>query len=72
MIKVISINITYHRATAILHDTYFSIRKFISKGGVMLFAVGCCEFRFYSIFIMDISVCFSEKVKIYMLYQFYM
>jgi hypothetical protein len=28
--------ITYHRATAILHDTSFSIRKFISKCGVKL------------------------------------
>ena len=34
MIKV-SINITYHHATAILHDTFFSIRKFISTRGVM-------------------------------------
>jgi hypothetical protein len=26
--------------------------------------VGCCEFHFYGFFIMNISVCFLEKVKI--------
>jgi hypothetical protein len=35
MIKV-SNNFTQHHATAILHDTFFSIRKFISSCGVML------------------------------------
>jgi hypothetical protein len=35
MIKV-SNNSTHHLATAILHDTFFSIRKFISSCGVML------------------------------------
>jgi hypothetical protein len=33
---ITSINATYHHATAILHDTFFSIRKFISTCGVML------------------------------------
>jgi hypothetical protein len=35
MIKV-SNNSTHHLATAILHDTFFSIREFISSCGVML------------------------------------
>jgi hypothetical protein len=30
----------------------------------------CCEFHFYGFFIMNISVCFLEKVKIDMLYSF--
>jgi hypothetical protein len=34
-------------------------------------AVGCCEFHFYGFFIMNILVCFLEKVKIDMLYSFY-
>ena len=28
-------------------------------------AVGCCEFHFYGFFIINISVCFLEKVKIW-------
>jgi hypothetical protein len=39
-----------------------------------IYAVGCCEFHFYgffslSVLIMNILVCFLEKVKIDMLYS---
>jgi hypothetical protein len=46
MIKV-SINTTYHHTTAILHDTFFSIRKFISTCEVMLSVAVNSILRFF-------------------------
>jgi hypothetical protein len=65
---ITSINATYHHATAILHDTFFSIRKFISTCGVKLFVA--VNSILYGFVIMKFSVCFLEKVKIDMLYSF--
>jgi hypothetical protein len=69
VIKV-SIHITDHQTSAILHDNFFSVRKFISTWRIMLLPVGCCECHFYCFYIMNISVRFLEKVKIDMFYSF--
>jgi hypothetical protein len=53
MIKV-SINITYRHATAILHDTFFNIRKFTSTLGVRLLVA------VISIF----TICYHENFSV--------